>query len=52
VVPALMETDSSHPYIFSDPLVMSLSLHKGHTKRVIRAAGVPTPDFLLVEDGR
>ena len=40
------------PYTFSDPLVMSLSLHKGHTKRVIRDAGVPTPDFLVVEAGR
>jgi D-alanine-D-alanine ligase len=37
------------PYTFSDPLVMSLSLHKGMTKRVIRDAGVPTADFSVVE---
>jgi D-alanine-D-alanine ligase len=35
---------------FSDPLVMALSLHKGMTKRVIRDLGIPTPDFILVED--
>jgi D-alanine-D-alanine ligase len=50
-VPALLEAYDI-PYTFSDPMVMSLSLHKGHTKRVIRDAGVPTPDFLVVEDGR
>lgn len=49
-VPALLEAYDI-PYTFSDPLVMSLSLHKGHTKRVIRDAGVPTPDFIVVEDG-
>ncbi|MBN2233404.1 MAG: D-alanine--D-alanine ligase [Deltaproteobacteria bacterium] len=37
------------PYTFSDPLVMSLTLHKGMTKRVIRDAGVPTADFIVVE---
>jgi len=51
LVPALLEAYDI-PYTFSDPLVMSLSLHKGHTKRVIRDAGVPTPDFLVVEDGQ
>jgi len=50
-VPALLEAYDI-PYTFSDPLVMSLSLHKGLTKRVIRDAGIPTPDFILVEDGR
>lgn len=48
-VPALLEAYGV-PYTFSDPLVMSLTLHKGLTKRVIRDAGVPTPDFLVVED--
>jgi D-alanine-D-alanine ligase len=43
-VPALLETYGI-PYTFSDPLVMSLSLHKGMTKRVLRDAGIPTPDF-------
>jgi len=50
-VPALLEAYDI-PCTFSDPLVMSLSLHKGHTKRVIRDAGVPTADFFVVEDGR
>jgi D-alanine-D-alanine ligase len=36
------------PYTFSDPLVMSLTLHKGMTKHVIRDAGVPTADFAVV----
>ncbi|MGA9537729.1 MAG: D-alanine--D-alanine ligase [Desulfobacterales bacterium] len=47
-VPTLL--DMYHiPYTFSDPLVMSLSLHKGMTKRVVRDAGVPTSDFSVVE---
>jgi len=50
-VPALLEAYDI-PYTCSEPLVMSLSLHKGHTKRVIRDAGVPTAEFLVVEDGR
>ena len=47
-VPALLDLYEM-PYTFSDPLVMSLTLHKGMTKRVVRDAGVPTPDFALVE---
>jgi D-alanine-D-alanine ligase len=43
-VPAIL--DVYHiPYTFSDPLVMGLTLHKGLTKRVLRDAGIPTPDF-------
>lgn len=47
-VPALLDMYQV-PYTFSDPLVMSLTLHKGMTKRVIRDAGVPTADFFIVE---
>jgi D-alanine-D-alanine ligase len=47
-VPALLDLYRI-PYTFSDPLVMSLTLHKGMTKRVIRDAGVPTADFIVVE---
>jgi D-alanine-D-alanine ligase len=47
-VPALLDAYGI-PYTFSDPLVMSLTLHKGLTKRVIRDAGIPTAPFLLVE---
>ncbi|HPE45476.1 MAG TPA: D-alanine--D-alanine ligase, partial [Deltaproteobacteria bacterium] len=38
------------PYTFSDPLVLALTLHKGLTKTVIRAAGIPTADFAVIED--
>jgi len=47
-VPALLDLYRI-PYTFSDPLVMSLTLHKGMTKRVIRDAGVPTADFAVAE---
>jgi D-alanine-D-alanine ligase len=47
-VPALLDAWRI-PYTFSDPLVMSLTLHKGMTKRVVRDAGVPTPAFAVVE---
>jgi D-alanine-D-alanine ligase len=47
-VPALLDLYEI-AYTFSDPLVMSLTLHKGMTKRVVRDAGVPTPDFAVVE---
>ena len=45
-VPALLDAYDI-PYTFSDPLVMSLTLDKGMTKRVLRDAGVPTSDFLV-----
>jgi D-alanine-D-alanine ligase len=48
-VPALLDLYNI-PYTFSDPLVMSLTLHKGMTKRVLRDAGVPTCDFLVAEN--
>jgi len=48
LVPALLDLYDI-PYVFSDPLVLALSLHKGMTKRVIRDAGLPTPDFVLAE---
>ncbi len=38
------------PYTFSDPLILTLTLHKGMTKRVIRDLQIPTPDFYVVED--
>jgi D-alanine-D-alanine ligase len=50
-VPALLDAYGI-PYTFSDPLVMSLTLHKGLTKRVVRDAGIPTIDFFLVEHPR
>ncbi len=49
LVPALLD-DYGVPYTFSDPLVLSLTLHKGMAKRVVRDAGIPTPDFRVVEN--
>ena len=47
-VPAILDLYEI-PYTFSDPLVLALTLHKGLTKVVVRHAGVPTPDFAMVE---
>lgn len=46
-VPAILDVYGI-PYTFSDPLVMALTLHKGLTKTVVRAAGVPTPAHATV----
>jgi D-alanine-D-alanine ligase len=47
-VPAILDLYEI-PYTFSDPLVMSLTLHKAITKRIIRDNGIPTSDFMVVE---
>ena len=47
-VPALLEAYDI-PYVFSDPLTLALSLDKAMCKRVVRDAGVPTPDFAVIE---
>jgi D-alanine-D-alanine ligase len=47
-VPALLDAYQI-PYVFSDPLVLALTLHKGLTKRVVRDVGIPTADFEVVE---
>lgn len=46
-VPALLDAYEI-PYVFSDALVCALTLHKGMTKDVVRAAGVATPDYFVV----
>lgn len=46
-VPALLDAYQV-PYVFSDTLVCALTLHKGMTKDVVRAAGVATPDYAIV----
>jgi D-alanine-D-alanine ligase len=46
-VPALLEAFDI-PYTFSDPLVLSLTLHKGMAKRIFRDLGIPTPAFIEV----
>jgi D-alanine-D-alanine ligase len=48
LVPALLDAYRI-PYTFSDPVVLGVSLHKGLAKRVVRDAGVRTPDFAVVE---
>jgi D-alanine-D-alanine ligase len=47
-VPALLDAYQI-PYIFSDPLVLTLTLHKGMTKHVVRDCNIPTADFYIVE---
>jgi len=47
-VPALLDAYKI-PYTFSDPLILSLTLHKGMTKHVIRDLRIPTPDFVVIE---
>jgi len=47
-VPALLDAWNI-PYVFSNPLTLSLTLDKAITKRVIRDAGVPTAEFFVVE---
>lgn len=48
LVPAILDHHRI-PYTFSDPMVMAVTLHKGMAKRVVASAGVPTPDFVVVE---
>lgn len=49
-IPAILDVYNI-PYTFSDPLVMSLTLHKGMTKRVLRDAKVAVSNFLVAENG-
>lgn len=49
LVPALLDAYRI-PYTFSDPLVMAVSLHKGVAKTLVRASGIPTADFVVIED--
>ena len=46
-VPAILDAFQI-PYVFSDPLVLALTLHKGQAKRVVRDCGVPTADFAVI----
>jgi D-alanine-D-alanine ligase len=50
-VPAILDLYQI-PYTFSDPLVMSLTLHKAMTKRVIRDAGLSTGQFFMAAPPR
>ncbi|MCK9296756.1 MAG: ATP-grasp domain-containing protein [Desulfobulbaceae bacterium] len=46
-VPALLDAYRI-PYTFSDPLMLSITLHKAMAKHIIRDLGLPTPDFAVV----
>lgn len=46
-VPAMLDAFRI-PYVFSDPLVLALTLHKGMAKHVVRDQGIPTPDFAVI----
>ncbi len=50
-VPALLEL-LDIPYTGSDPATLSLALDKALAKRVVRAAGLDTPNFQLMSSGR
>ena len=49
LIPALLDAYRI-PYVFSDPLVLALTLDKGMAKRVVRDLGIPTPDFAVVRE--
>lgn len=38
------------PYTFSDPAVLSLTLHKGHAKSVVNNHGISTPCFKVINN--
>lgn len=46
-IPAILEAYDI-PYVFSDPMVLSMTLHKGMAKRIVRDGGVRTPDFRVI----
>jgi len=48
LVPALLEAFGM-ACVFSDSLVLALALHKGHSKRIVRDAGLPTAAFAVLE---
>lgn len=50
-VPALLEL-LDIPYTGSDPATLSLALDKALAKKVVRAAGIDTPNFQLMNTGR
>jgi len=48
-VPALLEAYNI-PYTFSDPLTLAVGLDKQVTKKLVRQAGIKTPEAILVQD--
>jgi D-alanine-D-alanine ligase len=48
MVPSLLD-EYKIKYVFSNPLVLAVTLDKGITKAIVRNAGVKTADFFVVE---
>lgn len=48
-VPALLDAYRI-PYTFSDPLVLSVTLHKAMAKHIVRGHGIPTAPFYLIRE--
>jgi D-alanine-D-alanine ligase len=49
-VPAILDVYEI-PYTFANPVTLCVCLDKARTKTVLRAAGVPTPDWFIVRKG-
>ncbi|MFO7658971.1 MAG: hypothetical protein R6W78_18070 [Bacteroidales bacterium] len=49
LVPALLDAYKI-PYVFSGAVTLGLSLNKAFTKRIVRDAGILTPDFFVVNE--
>ncbi len=48
-VPALLDAYRI-PYVFSDPLVLSVTLHKAMAKHIVRGHDIPTANFHLIRE--
>lgn len=49
IVPSILELYEI-PYTFSDPLTLSLALHKGMTKTILKYNDLQTADFFVIND--
>lgn len=48
-IPALLEAYDIL-YTFSDPLTLTMCLHKGIAKKIVKESGILTPKFEIIED--
>jgi len=48
-IPALLEAYDI-PYTFSDPLTLTMCLHKGIAKKIVKDSNILTPKFRVIED--
>jgi len=49
LVPAMLDSYRI-PYVFSGAVTLGISLNKAFAKRIVRDAGIPTPDFFVVSN--